>query len=510
MTAKRGVLTSSLLAMAVLLATPSAAAAQFDRRATQAQPLAANPSLTAYRGGVRTPENRIALRLLEYRLEVRPRGALADYELELRFAGAAGEQRLEGHLEVALPTGAVVNGYALDVGGTLIEASLVEQAKAAAAYEARVRERVDPALGEVDRATGGFTTRVFPIGPEGRRIRLRFVAPIGAESRLPIVLGVDTGAWSVRVWPDAEGGASATLGGRALGTEVRSDRGDLASELVLRPGPATRPLAAQHPLTRERSWQIGGRLPDASAAPVRSVRILWDRSRSMLDVDAAPLIARVEEAVAAFGVREVELTSFDSTARESRTIAAGDLRAALQRERYAGATGFGQLAALSPSDVCILVSDGRPTLGEALGPLPCRSFAIAAGGGADRAALAEDVAAEPAQARHAVGGVQLLAVLEVLPLLGRQDGLGQGTGVCRPERHRTERHQQAVHAAHRGAAGLKVNVRGAARHHGTQQFIQGHAGPPALRGMLSMRRTPNSRAAIRMRLKGSSVTVACS
>ena len=71
----------------------------------------------------------------------------------------------EIRLDLALPRGSVVTGYALDVGGTLIPGVLLEQPRARNVYQDEVREghrpRALPRLTGEDR----FATRVFPVTP---------------------------------------------------------------------------------------------------------------------------------------------------------------------------------------------------------------------------------------------------------------------------------------------------------------------------------------------------------
>ena len=94
---------------------------------------------------------------------------------------------------------------------------------------------------------------------------------------------------------------------------------------------------------------------------------------------------------------------------------------------------------------------------------------------ADRAALLEDVAAETAQARHAVREVDLEAVLEFLALLRGHHRGGHPDGVLvREPGIFVRRNEVAAHPHHRVAADLQVKVRGSRLDGELQQFVDVH------------------------------------
>ncbi len=102
---------------------------------------------------------------------------------------------------------------------------------------------------------------------------------------------------------------------------------------------------------------------------------------------------------------------------------------------------------------------------------------------ADRAALLEDVGAEPAEAGDAVGEVDLLGLPELLDVLRPHDRAGHRLGVRAVEALLVGRHdQRAVDPHHRIAADLQVQVGRAAGDGRLQQVIDMHGGacgPPA-------------------------------
>lgn len=376
----------SLAALAVAAGAQGArAAATADAKAESP---ARNPSVLAYRGGVRSATNERNLDIRRLDLRVTVRGAVAISEMTLSVH-SQGPSDIEGHVRIALPSGAVVTGYALDVAGEMVEGSLVEAARAEAAYERQVRGQIDPGLATVDTA-GAFTTRVFPIDQDkGRRLRLRFVTPVANGYRLPIDLPAPRDGWTVVV-SGAEGrvrlgdddldrrGAEAVLTGR------RAVRG----ELVIEAPRAAQTLASLHS-GGEIYWQLSGTLPARQPRTGGTMRIYWDRSRSRRDQDHGAALARLREAVRALAPAKIEWVAFSSGPVERATVTSPeDVERRAKAVRYAGATSFAVLASDAPADTCLLVSDGQLTLEEGKAEPPkCRLFAIAPALGSNVARL---------------------------------------------------------------------------------------------------------------------------
>src|SRR5687768_8518080 len=94
----------------------------------------------------------------------------------------------------------------------------------------------------------------------------------------------------------------------------------------------------------------------------------------------------------------------------------------------------------------------------------------------DRAALLKRVAAEPAETGHAVGEIDLVVVLELLAVAGREDRGGHRHHILVIEPFLFGgRSQRAADPHHRVAAHLQVEVRGAALNGNFQEVIDVHA-----------------------------------
>ena len=146
---------------------------------------------------------RWALTIRRLDVRVRIEGDLAITEVEQEFFNPASET-VEGLYRVRVPEGAVLQRFAVDRDGRLVEGYVREQQQARAAYQAQVYRGStdDPALLEWD-APGRYRARIYPIAAgEVRRIAIRYAEwlapareggprlyryPMGAGERAPHV-----------------------------------------------------------------------------------------------------------------------------------------------------------------------------------------------------------------------------------------------------------------------------------------------------------------------------------
>lgn len=388
---KLGTMTAVALAIGAAL-LPGIAAGQI-----------ANPSLTANADGVRSDQTvrKIALRRID--LSVVVRGGLAETEVTAVFANP-GTEALEGDFRFALPEGAIVTGYALDIAGTMIDGVLVDHPRAKAIYEERVRGAVDPGLATVGN-DGVFHTRIYPVPPRGeRRVRLRFVAPLASAAQsdetwlLPLDIAPRDG-WSISVSVAGDGPApSLSWPGRSVGPMARDGTGwreraegraPLSGMLAIGRGALPPALMSRNALG-ERYVQLSGALPTGQPGRSDSVRIYWDRSRSRARGRHDDELALLRRTLAALAPKRIELVLFNSSGAERRTVSTADAAiAALKAVRYRGASSFAALIQEgAPVDRCLLFGTGRPSIDRAARlTAACRLDAITTAPDADLAAL---------------------------------------------------------------------------------------------------------------------------
>jgi len=109
-------------------------------------------------------------------VHVRVEGDLAITEVEQEFFNPASEM-VEGLYRISVPEQAVLQRFAVDRRGRLVDGYIKEKAQAARQYQAQVYagSTLDPALLEWD-APGRYRARIYPIQPGAtRRIAIRYV-----------------------------------------------------------------------------------------------------------------------------------------------------------------------------------------------------------------------------------------------------------------------------------------------------------------------------------------------
>ncbi len=388
-------------ALIVWLAVGSSSAAQ---QRTVAPSSTANPSLTALDRGIDDESRGRPLNLSRLDADVRIAGTIAETTILAGFANP-GTDIVEGRFRLALAAGSVVTGYALDVGGEMIDGVLVDQPKAKEAYSDKVRRGVDPGLAEVTR-DNVFSTRVFPIFPNvGRTIRVRFVTPIDPREGFALPLNSREAIGQVALRVRATGVASApALSGSSLDLRWTGSNGVFDAQASARDARLTGTLRVAAPAMAtpvvytghangERFFQLADAAADArpTRAAADRLRIYWDRSRSRLDDATESEITLIRRLADDLKPSAIDIVLFGSGAPVVRTVAsARDAEGVLEAVRYRGATSFEGLSALTlpAADLCLLFSDGRATVDRRDRLRPgCLTHAVTSAGDADMAFL---------------------------------------------------------------------------------------------------------------------------
>lgn len=376
---------------------------------------AANPELKAFVRGVEDETSRSAdLRIEAMDVAVRLHGGVAETVVTARFHNP-GQDILEGRFTLQMPDSSIVTGYALDVGGTMIEGVLLDQLEARRAYQAQVRQNIDPGLGEVSRSFQ-FTTRVYPIAPgSSRTVRVRFVTPLapGQGYELPLDSG-PVGRLSVAV--AASGAAPETKLPGVPGRQWTRD-GDrtawyvenaaIEGALAIAPTDAGAIAVGAGPQS-ERFFEIADSAPapEGGAVRPRNVAVLWDRSLSRADDRLADEIALLRAWLESARPASIELILFDSSGAERVNLPdPAAVAKKLESVRYRGASSYAPLAAQEiRADACLLFTDGLVTIDRRAILAPsCPLSAVASAADADRPALASLAAASGGEAFRLTG-----------------------------------------------------------------------------------------------------------
>lgn len=324
-------------------------------------------------------------------VEVSITGFLARTRTTLTFRNDTG-RTLEGELVFPLPEGASVSGYALDLGGRLVDAVVVEREAARVAFEAEVRRGVDPGLVEWVRGNN-FRTRVWPIPAHGTRtVRVEHVSDLVTEGQgehlaalyhLPLRQPLPVAEFELRVEVDHPAGAPEVRTGGLSGFQFAAWQNRWLAETRLANARLDQDLLIALPDVPREGLVVeqgpdGGfyfALDDfpavpagASAAPrPRRVGLLWDASLSRARADQRRERELVRRWLEGLGDVEVALTVFRNVPEPARLVAvrggdAGELLRLLEALPCDGGTDLSLLA--PPRDVAysLLVSDGLSTL----------------------------------------------------------------------------------------------------------------------------------------------------
>lgn len=355
-----------------------AAAALILSLAVNANP---NPDIFALEDGIRVSaeaEQRIDIAGMS--VDVKLHGRIAEIIMEVTLANP-NDDEVEANFTLALPADAVVTGYALDIEGVMIDGVLVDQPKAKAVYEDEIRKGIDPGLAEI---TSGniFRTRVYPVSAKGqRKIRIRFVAPADPVNGFALPFESDAPVGSFALSVEAEGFrnapkvvmpfdgkmALARSGGRWSGSAAAPKNTKLAGQLRISGGETVDDmLVSQHDNGRA-FFQISASevRRDAKAAQIGRLRIYWDSSLSRRDDLLAAEIALIADIAEKSGNPLIDLVQFTTAAPEvTAAQSSGAVAEKLQSTVYRGGTSFRGLddVRLPDADLCILFSDGAPTI----------------------------------------------------------------------------------------------------------------------------------------------------
>jgi len=295
------------------------------------------------------------------------------------------EDQVEASFAYPLPKGTVINGYALDLDGELVDGVLMPKERAEALYTDRVTQSIDPGIA-ARTVDNRYKTRIYPIEEEGgrRSIRLDFTAPVPAGGlRLPFASDAPVEQVSLNITGDgAELAKTPITGSTATDTVLSGD--------IFIPAVAAEAALSEHkgqtlltvPLTEKTSEKMA-----ATTQGVQSIAVIWDTSLSRMENDLAAERRFVSAVLADLSLQKQSLIyGADRAEFAARYETPAQLDAAIGRLTYDGATNLSALLDVETlsrpdidADICLIISDGKSSLGQGgLPSLPCRVFTFSA------------------------------------------------------------------------------------------------------------------------------------
>lgn len=315
---------------------------------------------------------------------------------------------LEGELIFPLPDGAAVCGYALDIGGVLVDGVVVTKERARVAFETETRRNVDPGL--VEHIQGNlYRTRIYPLPAKGeRRIRLTYTTPLatapnGDAALLLPMPREEISKLRVNIEVAALDGTAPEIGGLGDARFEKADqiwRVESSSEKTM-PGEDVLVALPKLPASFQRIERDGDthRFMITTVAPVAKPRsaepgrihVLWDASGSRAGADFSKEFSLLKETKATGYL----LTVFRDVPEDRREFATlEELIVAIKEAPCDGGTDITALRDLPAAAHTLLFTDGFDTLsGQTL------EF-----GGGTAVAIVSQIVANREALRQACGG----------------------------------------------------------------------------------------------------------
>lgn len=319
-------------------------------------------------------------------------------------------RELEGELVFPLPDGAAVCGYALDIGGVLVDGVIVSKERARVAFETETRRNVDPGL--VEHVQGNlYRTRIYPLPAKGeRRIRLTYTTPLATAPNGDAALSLpmpreEIARLNVKIDVAALDGTAPEIGGLGDARFEKAERIWTVESSSENTAPGEDILVALPKLPDsfhhiERDVDGTSRFMITTVAPASKaeatkpdrIHILWDASGSRAEADLTKEFALLEQTEASGYI----LTVFRDVPEAAREFAtAKELIAAIKDAPFDGGTDFAALKEAlrghpdaGSGDRTLLFTDGLDTLsGQTMGFGGVNLFAIVSQSVANREAL---------------------------------------------------------------------------------------------------------------------------
>ena len=335
-------------------------------------------------------------------------GGQAQTEIQLVFRNP-NRRVLEGELQFPLLEGQQVAGFALDIDGRMRDAVPVEKDKGRQVFEDIVRRGVDPGLLEATQGNN-YKLRIYPLPAQGTRsVRLRIVEALTPQAgsrlyRLALAYG-SVGEFSLAI--RARGVTAPPALAWRNPDEIRFERdGDgYTARLERRDFIASGFLEVTTRQPGALAWagEFGGARYFFAELPVRgrlaprrlpkAVALVWDSSASGARRDHGRELALLEAYFSRMGDGVVRLQRVRETvsAPEDFRISGGrwrELRAALERSVYDGATNLGALTPLPGAEETLLFSDGLTNFGDPAAPkLAGRVYTVSSSASSNAALL---------------------------------------------------------------------------------------------------------------------------
>jgi tetratricopeptide (TPR) repeat protein len=303
---------------------------------------------------------------------------------------------LEGEFEFPLPDDATLIGYALDVGGTLVDAVPIEKEKAKVVFEEEVRSRgKGVSIVEMSSQSNSFKTRIYPLNPKQQRtVQVVYTMPVESSSDKSLISipfgtpSVDASVsaqieWyqgsNIQVALASNTGVPVALNKSVTARDEYSvitvDNLDLTANVTTLVVSSSQTLQ-DNQITVEDGYfcaRMKVNKPDRDGRMSTSkIQILWDNSFSRLEQHQRD-VELLEQILQELAPTEVVFTPFSVTVSKQYDGVFTDINTLmnhLSKVAYDGATNLSQLESILDESVtfCVVFTDGIHTLGKDITP----------------------------------------------------------------------------------------------------------------------------------------------
>lgn len=306
---------------------------------------------------------------------------------------------LEAELQFPLADGQTISYFAMDVNGEMRSGVAVEKVKARMAYEATVRQGIDPGL--IEKTQGNnFKLRVFPVPSKGsKHIIIEYMHELAMDVKhayyyLPLFFKEKIPAFSYHLSIVGEAENPNILRScsddfklsevsKIYKASVRKTQFLANKPIVIRlPNRPSATVAACEQKSNGIFFHTNLKLPQkyARKEQVKKITILWDVSSSRFLSQIAKEISLLKKYLSTMKKGEVEFIPFGFKALPSQTFRikngqSTELLQAIQKLAYDGGTTLNQLPWNScKGEEILLFTDGLQNLGSAKSPLTTKEI----------------------------------------------------------------------------------------------------------------------------------------
>jgi len=296
------------------------------------------------------------IRLERLEIQGSQAGNVANFTVTAIIANTDDGEEIEGEFILPLPQGAIINDYALDIEGRLIDGVLTQRERARKAYTDKVTQGIDPGLAE-KLSDNRYRTAIYPILEESRRtIRMGFAVPLGGAQSWDLKSDIKAGHLVVKA-PDFGLRSDSRDANIDLQFPLQSRKDNFKSKRIQHPVAGDFAFVALSESERN-SADIN------TAADIRKLAVIWDNSLSRRDDDHRIERDIISDLIQTIAPETTELIIGNDRIVRRKTydsaLMATALRTDILTADYDGGTRIPSLLPADLSaDVCILFSDGN-------------------------------------------------------------------------------------------------------------------------------------------------------